>query len=505
VLAEEAAGHRVPVRASVAGDARPRGALRAWLRAIKEERVAMADTTIERPVTGVSAEPLRERVRGHVLTAADEGYDEARAVHNGMFDKRPRAVLRAEQVADVIAGVNFARDNGLELSIRGGGHSAPGFGTNDGGLVIDMSPMRTVRVDPQNKTARADAGATWGDFNHATHAFGLATTGGIISTTGITGLTLGGGIGYLARGFGLSVDNLISADVVTADGKFVTASAHENEDLFWGLRGGGGNFGVVTSLEYRLHEVDQVFAGPIFYNLEDAGSLLEMFDEFIRDAPEQFGGFPAFQVAPPLPFIPENRHGDTLALAVVHWAGPLGQAEEALQPFRDVAPIVADGTGPLPYPALNAAFDVLYPKGIRAYWKGAFVKGLPEEAIAAHVEHGSRVPEVSATMHLYPINGACHRVGPSDTAFAYRDATYGMVFLAAWTDPGNDSERIQWVRDYYQALVPYSEPGGYINFMQDDDYGKIRDNYRQNYERLVQLKRAYDPGNLFHVNQNITP
>ena len=367
--------------------------------------------------TGADVDHLREQVRGQVITAADDDYGEARAVHNGMFDKRPLAVLRAEQVADVIVGVNFARENGLDLSVRGGGHSAPGFGTNDGGLVIDMTPMRTVRVDPRNQTARADAGATWGDFNHATHAFGLATTGGIISTTGITGLTLGGGIGYLARGCGLSIDNLISADVVTADGRFVTASERKNEDLFWGLRGGGGNFGVVTSLEYRLHEVDQVFAGPIFYNLEDASSLLRMFDEFIREAPEQFGGFPGFQIAPPLPFIPEDRHGDTLALAVVHWTGPLEQAEEVLKPFREVAPIVADGTGPLPYPALNGAFDGLYPKGIRAYWKGAFVTDLPDAAIAAHVEHGSRVPEVSATMHMYPINGACHRLAPRTRRF----------------------------------------------------------------------------------------
>ena len=262
-----------------------------------------------------------------MLTAGDEGYDQARAVHNGMFDKRPLAVLRAEQVADVIAGVNFARDSGLGLSIRDGGHSAPGFGTNDGGLVIDMSPMHTVHVDPGSKTARADAGATrglqpchprfrpgddgWHHLDHRRH-----------------GPDPGGGIGYLARGCGLSVDNLISAGVVTADGKFVTASADENEDLFWGLRGGGGNFGVVTSLEFRLHEVDQVFAGPIFYNLQDAGALLAMFDEFIQDAPEQFGGFPAFQIAPPLPFIPENRHGDTLALAVVHWAGPPEQAQK---------------------------------------------------------------------------------------------------------------------------------------------------------------------------------
>jgi FAD/FMN-containing dehydrogenase len=465
----------------------------------------VAEITGDRPPHPGAVQSLREQVRGRVITAQDEGYDEARAVHNGMFDKRPLAVLMAEQAGDVIAAVNVAREHELDLSPRGGGHSAPGFGTNQDGLVIDMSQMRTVRVDPRNKTASADAGATWGDFNYATHAFGLATTGGIISTTGISGLTLGGGIGYLSRGCGLTIDNLISADLVTADGRFLTVSERENEDLFWGLRGGGGNFGVVTSLEYRLHEIDQVFAGPIFYNLEDAAAVLRMFDEFIQDAPEHFGGFPGFQIAPPLPFIPENRHGDALCMVVVHWTGPLDQAERVLKPFRDVAPIVADGSGPLPYPALNSAFDALYPKGLRAYWKGAFVKDLPDAAIAAHIEHGSNVPEVTCTMHLYPINGACHRVGANDTAFAYRDATYGMVFLAGWTDPAKDNERIQWLRDYYQALSPYSEPGGYINFMQDDDYGRIRDNYRQNYDRLVQVKRAYDPGNLFHINQNIAP
>ena len=285
----------------------------------------MSDITVDRSASGISVGPLREQTRGRVVTAGDTDYDEARAVHNGMFNKLPLAVLRAEQVADVIAGVNFARDNDLELSIRDGGHSAPGFGTNDGGLVIDMSPMRSVRVDPRSKTARTDAGATWGDFNHATHGFGLATTGGIISTTGVTGLTLGGGIGYLCRGYGLSIDNLLSADVVTAEGKFLTVSARENEDLFWGLRGGGGNFGVVTSLEFQLHDVDQVFAGPIFYNLEDAESLFQMFDEFITDAPEQFGGFPAFQIAPPLPFIPEEparRHTGPSRGALDRSAGP---------------------------------------------------------------------------------------------------------------------------------------------------------------------------------------
>src|SRR6478672_2729821 len=364
----------------------------------------MAGITRTRPDSEV-VQPLREQARGRVITAEDDGYDEARMVHNGMFDRRPLAVMKAEQVGDVIAAVDFARENGLDLSVRGGGHSGPGFGTNDGGLVIDMSEMRTVRVDPRNQTARADAGATWGDFNYATHSFGLATTGGIISTTGIAGLTLGGGIGYLSRGAGLSIDNLVSADVVTASGELRTASERENEDLFWGLRGGGGNFGVVTSLEYGLHEVDQVYAGPLFYNLEDAPTVLRMFDEFIRDAPEEFGGFPGFQIAPPLPFIPDDRHGDALLLVVVHWAGPLNEAERVLKPFRDVAPIVADGSGPLPYPALNGAFDALFPKGLRAYWKGSFVKDRPDAAIAAHVEHGSKVPEGTSTMHLYPING----------------------------------------------------------------------------------------------------
>src|SRR5436190_7944299 len=284
----------------------------------------MADVATASPLTSEAVQALGDQVRGRVITAADEGYDGARMVHNGMFDRQPLAVLQAEQVGDVIAVVNLAKEHGLDLSVRGGMHSGPGYGTNDGGLVIDMSQMRTVRVDPRNKNARADAGATWGDFNYATHAFGLATTGGIISTTGISGLTLGGGIGYLCRGVGLTIDNLISADVVTADGKFLTASEGENEDLFWGLRGGGGNFGVVTSFEYRLAEVDQVFAGPIFYNLEDAATVLRMFDEFIRDAPEEFGVFPGLQIAPPLPFIPEDRHGDPLMLVVVHCAGPLG-------------------------------------------------------------------------------------------------------------------------------------------------------------------------------------
>ena len=452
-----------------------------------------------------TVEQLREQVRAPVITAGDPGYDEGRTVHNGMFDKRPKVIVRPEQVADVVAAVNFARDAGLDLSVKGGGHSAPGFGTNDGGMVIDLSLMRHVHVDPRARTARAGGGATLGDFNYATHAYGLATTGGIVSTTGVAGLTLGGGIGYLTRGYGLSIDNLISADVVTADGRILTASGQENPDLFWALRGGGGNFGVVTSFEFQLHPVKDVYVGLFFYELDAAGDLLRFFREFIHDAPEEYGGFPAFQIAPPLEFIPAERHGDTFCAAVVHWAGPLDQGESAMKPFRDLAPVVAEMVGPMPYPALNAAFDPIFPKGIRSYWKGSFVKELSDAAIEQHLIHGPKVPEVSATMHLYPINGAVHRVGADETAFAYRDSTFAMVIVCAWQDSALDQQRIQWVRDYYQALAPYSEPGGYINFMADDDEARVHDNYRGKFERLTQIKKAYDPGNLFHINQNIPP
>jgi FAD/FMN-containing dehydrogenase len=389
--------------------------------------------------------------------------------------------------------------------VRGGGHSAPGFGTNDAGVVIDLSLMRHVHIDPQARTARAGGGATWGDFNYATHAFGLATTGGIISTTGVAGLTLGGGIGYLTRGYGLSVDNLLSVDVVTADGRYRRASQDENADLFWALRGGGGNFGVASSLEFQLHPVNDVYVGIFFYELDETANLLRFFREFIEDAPETYGAFPAFQVAPPLPFIPEDRHGDTFCAAIVHWTGPLEDGEQAMSPFRDLAPRVAEMVGPMPYPALNAAFDGLFPKGMRSYWKGSYVTELTDAAIDQHVIHGPKVPGVSATMHLYPINGAAGRVASEETAFAYRGATFAPVIVAAWHDPAEDQERIKWVRDYYQAIAPHSEPGGYINFMSDDDQGRVQDNYRGNYKRLVDVKRAYDPDNLFHHNQNIKP
>jgi len=448
---------------------------------------------------------FRAQVRGDVIAPDDDAYEQARHVYNAMIDRRPEMIVRAANVGDVIAAVNLARENGLDLAVRGGGHSVPGFGTCDGGVVIDLSRMRGIRVDPASATARAEGGATWGDFNAATYPFGLATTGGIISTTGVAGLTLGGGIGYLARGFGLSCDNLVSADVVTADGRFLVASERENDDLFWALRGGGGNFGVVTSLEFQLHPVKDIYGGPMFFELSEVENVLRFFREYIADAPEQLGAFPAFQIAPPLPFIPEERHGDTFVAMVACWAGPLEEGERALKPFHDIAPVVAEFVGPMPYPALNSAFDGLVPPGLQHYWKANFVEELTDEAIAAHAVHGPDVPAVNSTVHIYPINGAAHRVAPDATAFAYRNANFATVIAGMWPEASENDANIAWVRRYYDATAPHSEEGGYINFMSEDDQGRIRANYQGNYDRLVDVKRRYDPDNLFHLNQNIRP
>ena len=453
----------------------------------------------------MSFDSLRDQVRGEVFTDGDEGYEEARSVYNAMIDKRPAVVIGAVDDADVIAGVRYAAESGLDLSIRGGGHSVPGFGTNDDGVVIDLGAMNGIRVDPGARTVRAQGGATWGDLDHATHPFGLATTGGIISTTGIAGLTLGGGIGYLTRGLGLSVDNLISADVVTANGKLIHASDEENADLFWAVRGGGGNFGVLTNLEYRLHPVDMIYGGPMFFEVDSARDVLNLYREFIADAPEQFGGFFGWQIAPPLPFIPEDRHGDTFCMIVSCWTGPLDDAEGVLKPFRDVAPVVAEQVGPAPYPALNSAFDDLLPPGLQHYWKANYAVDITDEAIDVHLEHGPKVPTMQSTVHLYPINGACHRVASDATAFGHRDASFAPVIAGMWEDPADNEANTAWVRDYAAALAPHSKEGGYINFMAADDQGRAAANYGANYDRLVDVKLEYDPDNLFHMNQNITP
>ena len=456
----------------------------------------MATTSVDR---------LRDRIRGEVVTPDDPEYDDARRVYNAMIDRRPHVVIRRAGTEDVVVAVDYARANGLPVAVRGGGHSVPGFGCADDAVVVDLAPMRQVAVDGDVRLARARGGATWGDLNEATHRHGLATTGGVISTTGVGGLTLGGGIGYLARGVGLSCDNLTSAEVVTADGRTLRASESENEDLFWAIRGGGGNFGVVTEFEFRLHPVSEIYGGPMFYELDDAGAVLRFYRDFIQDAPETFGGFPAWQIAPPLPFIPEDRHGEPFLAFVACWAGPVEDGEKALRPFHEVAPVVAEHVGPMPYPALNGAFDALVPAGLQHYWKANFVKELTDEAIEAHLEHGPKVPAVNSTVHIYPINGACHRIASDATAFAYRDASFATVIAGMWPDPADNEANIAWVRDYYEATAPLSEEGGYVNFMAGDDQDRIRANYRENYDRLVEVKRSYDPENVFRFNQNIRP
>ncbi len=456
-------------------------------------------------MAAVSFDVLRSQVSGPVITPGDSEYEEARKVYNFMIDCWPAAVVQCSTAADVAAVVRHAGEAGLDLAVRGGAHSVPGFGTADGALVADLSGLSSVTVDPAGRTARAGGGVTWGGFNEATAAHGLATTGGIISTTGVGGLTLGGGIGYLTRGHGLSCDNLQSAQVVLADGRTVIADENENPDLFWALRGGGGNFGVVTEFTFRLHPVSEIYGGPMFFELSDGPALLAYFDEFIRTAPREYGGFPAFQIAPPLPFVPENRVGEPFIAVVSCWTGSPDDGEKIMQGFRDIAAPVAEMIGPMPYAALNGAFDALVPRGLQHYWKAAYAGPLTDAAIAVHMEHGPRVPVVNSTVHLYPINGAVHDLAPDATAFGHRDATYAIVIAGMWPDPVDNEANTRWVKDYYAAIAPHSHSGGYINFASADDQAKVADNYGANFARLGDVKRAYDPGNLFHHNQNIQP
>jgi FAD/FMN-containing dehydrogenase len=449
---------------------------------------------------------LMDEVRGRVITCADPDYDEARAVYNAMHDRKPSAVVQCMDSADVMATVRSASESGADLAIRGGGHSVPGFGTVDDGLVIDMCRMNGVRVDPEKRVAHVGGGATLGDVDHATYPFGLAVPGGVVSTTGVAGLTLGGGIGYLTRSAGLSIDNLLSADVVLADGRQVTASDYQNEDLFWALRGGGGNFGVVTSFEFQLQDVGDIVGGPLFYEFDDAVAVLEGYRDYIAEAPEQLGCFFGWQIAPPLPFIPEDRVGDLFCVLVACWNGPHAEAEHVLRPLRDAAEVKAEGVGHMPFPALQSAFDDIVPKGMQNYWKADFIAELSDEAIAAHVEHGKKTPNVSSSMHLHPINGAAQRVGQDETAFGHRDKSFAPVIVGIWPDPADNEENMQWVRDYYDAIHPHSgSEGGYINFMSADDDHRAADNYGVNHVRLASVKATYDPDNLFHVNQNIAP
>jgi FAD/FMN-containing dehydrogenase len=448
---------------------------------------------------------FKGRLRGDLIAPGDAGYDSARKVYNGMIDRRPALIARCANVADVIASVTFARETGLTLAVRGGGHSSAGLGICDDGLVIDLAQMRGLRVDPAAQTVRAEAGCTLGDVDHATHAFGMATPFGIMSTTGISGLTLGGGFGHLTRKYGLSIDNLLEADVVLADGRLVTASEREHPDLFWALRGGGGNFGVVTSLLFRLHPVATVYAGPMIWPIEQAAEILRWYRDYIKEAPDDITGFFAILNVFPGPPFPEAWHAKNACAIVWCCTYPQPQAEQAFAPIRTRFPPAIDFVGPRPYPALQRMFDYRLPPGMQWYWRADFVNELSDAAIAKHIEFGTQLPSLRSTMHLYPINGAAGRVGRNDTAWSYRESTWSSVIAGLDPDPASAAKLREWTVAYWEAIHPYSAGGAYVNMMMEEGQERVQASYRDNYTRLVAIKNKYDPANLFRMNQNIRP
>src|SRR6266446_5934535 len=450
-------------------------------------------------------EKLSPRLRGSVITPADSEYETARKVYNGMIDRHPEVIVRCANVADVRASVNFAREEALTVAVRGGGHNGAGLGVCDHGLVIDLSSMKGVRVDPATNTVRAEAGCTQADLNHAAHSFGLAVPVGVISTTGIAGLTLGGGTGYLTRKYGLALDNLLEADLVLADGRFVTASAKENADLFWAIRGGGGNFGVVTSFLFRGCPVDQVFAGPMLWEMEHARELLQWYREVAPAQPEDLSGLFAFLKVPPGPPFPEELHAMTMCGIIWAYCGPLDAVEEAFRPVRKFRAPRFELTSSMPYPALQSMFDAMYPSGLQWYWRGDFLSQIPDRAIDEHLKFGEQVPTLHSTMQLYPVDGAASRVDRHETAFSYRDAKWSMVIVGVDPDPANAEKITAWTKDYWAALHPYSLGGAYVNFMMDEGIDRVKATYRDNYNRLREIKRKYDQNNFFRINQNIRP
>jgi hypothetical protein len=448
---------------------------------------------------------LQAEMRGPVIQPDDAGYDEARAVYNAMIDRRPAAIARCADVADVMTAVRFAGGNGQTVSVRGGGHNAAGLGVWDDALVIDLSAMRGVTVDPAARTVRAEGGCVWGDVDHATGGFGLATPSGIVSSTGVAGLTLGGGIGNLARRYGLTVDNLLAADVVLADGSFVTASEDSHPDLFWALRGGGGNFGVVTSFQFRCHEVGTVVAGPVLYDLADTGDVMRWYREIQPSLPEELSGWLALLTIPPAPPFPEALWLRKAVGIVWCYTGPAERADEVLAPVRSFGTPLLDGIQPMPFPVLQSVFDALFPPGLQWYWRADFFNEITDQAVAVHEEFGAALPTPLSTMHLYPIDGAVHRVGPDATAFAYRDAGWAGVIVGVDPDPANAGKIRDWSVRYWDALHPTSAGGAYVNFMMDEGADRVRASYGPNYDRLARIKAHYDPGNFFRINQNIRP
>lgn len=462
-----------------------------------------AMTTSTSPLDRRLLERLAGAVRGELVAPGDPDYDEARRVYNAMHDKRPALVVRAVDAGDVTATVDFARDEGLALAVRGGGHGVPGHGTCDGGVVLDLGRMRGIRVDPDARRARVGGGCTWADVDRATHPFGLATTGGIVSTTGVGGLTTGGGMGHLSRRCGLACDNLVAVDLVTADGALLTCTDERDADLMWAVRGGGGNFGVVTSFSYRLHPVAHVLGGPTFYPLD--ADVLRRYRELIAESDERLGALLVVGLGPPVPFLPERWHGRPVCGVVTCWSGPEDEDDRVRDRIASLGPVLGRHLERMPYPVINTLFDELVPAGLFHYWKGAFAQGLPDGVLDAFVEYGATTPSIPSVTVVFPVDGACHRVGRRDTAFSYRDADFSIALSPTMTTREDCEAQKDWVRGFHGAIAPHAMEGGYVNFMDGDDQDRVRANYRDNHTRLTRLKRRHDPGNLFRLNHNIVP
>jgi hypothetical protein len=444
--------------------------------------------------------------QGSFTAPGEADYEEARKVYNAMIDRRPALIAGATSAADVAGVVAFAAAHQLPLAIRGGGHNGAGLGTVDDGVVVDLSGLKEIEVDAGAKTVRVGGGCLWSEVDAATNVHGLATPSGIISSTGVGGLTLGGGIGHLTRKFGLTIDNLLGAEIVLASGEQVRASAEENPDLFWAIRGGGGNFGVVTSFLFRLHEVDTVIGGPTFWSIEQSAEVLAAYREFLPRAPRELNGFFAYASVPPAPPFPEELHLQKVCGVVWCYLGGAEDAAAAMAPLLDALPEpLLHGVQPMPFPALQGAFDPVYPAGDQWYWRADFVKEIPDEAVAAHAKFGPEMPTWKSTMHLYPIDGAAHDVGPAETPWAYRDATWATVYAGVDSDPDNVAAIRNWSIGYFDALHPHSAGGAYVNMMMDEGQERVRASYGDNYDRLAQVKASHDPDNLFRVNQNIQP
>jgi hypothetical protein len=461
-------------------------------------------TTVTRAADTARKE-FNGRFSGELIGPEDPGYDEARTVYNAMIDRRPSVIARCLNTDDVTETIAFARRHELLLAVRGGGHNGAGLGVCDDGVVLDLSGLKSIEIDPGARTVRVGGGCTWGEVDAATHEHGLAVPTGIISSTGVGGLTLGGGIGYLSRNHGLTIDNLLEAEVVLADGTLARASADENPDLFWALRGGGGNFGVVTSFQFQAHPVSQVLAGPTFWPLEQTEEVMRWYREFITQQPRELSGFFALMTVPPADFLPAELHMHKVCAVMWCYTGDPSKADELFAPVREVGTPLLHGVGPMPFPALQSLFDGLYSPGLQWYWRADFVSELSDPAIEKHAEFGRALPTLHSSMHMYPIDGAVQDVGAGDTAFSYRDTDFAEVIIGVDPDPANADAIRDWTVDYWDATHPYSAGGAYVNFMMDEGQERVRASYRGNYDRLASAKRAYDPQNVFRVNQNIHP